>query len=116
MAPREEYLDSPDVWLDLLGAVVKAAMNDGVAFRRIGFIDQDGQVTPLARSRLRDVSIPQGDHSDPPEVLTYTSIQELNRLTDFLWRGGCSEFLGWMDQPDVSARVLKSISKETNLK
>jgi hypothetical protein len=116
MAPREEYLDSPDVWVDLVGAVVKAAMNDGVAFRRIGFIDRDGQVTPLARSRLRDVSVPQGNDSDPPEVMTYTSIQELQRLTDFLWGGGCREFLGWMDQPDVSDRVLASISKETNAK
>lgn len=88
---REPYLDREDVWIELAGAVVKAAIHDARSLMAAGVIDRKGDLTPRG-ARLIGGCESRCDALGSV-LACYARLSERDQLREFVFEGGAARWL-----------------------
>lgn len=106
---RPDYLETEDLWIGLLAGILKAAKNDSIEFRRIGFIDDHGNVTAIGKARLG-----RRGHLCTEPLKDYDTLRALKELGRFTYQGGVDELMAFVGGPPIGARFVKEIEEEVS--
>ncbi len=107
--PATDYIDDSGIWIKLLGSVIKAAREDAVGLRRLGYLNPDGTLTAAGKARIGKRRKVNGHLCTTRD---YMSVCDVKNLSDFIYNGGCDKFLAELGMPSVGETVRREVELE----
>ena len=107
--PATDYIDDSGIWIKLLGSIIKAAREDAVGLRRLGYLNPNGTLTEAGIARIGKRRKLNGHVSSTRD---YMSVCDVKNLADFIYNGGCDKFLAELGMPAVGTTVRREVELE----